>query len=221
MNALNRTFVAATAILTALLCILVVYTVTSKGTEIQAQPVAHPLDGFAVPEPMPVTTWAQDQAQTLRDLTPKDKAAITGLCILIALAAAVLLYFELKTLRAPPAYLLIKASEEGITTISTHSVEALAINTALNNRNVRAILCRVTQTGNNHPDGPNIVQIRCLPTLRMASDIPATATDLQTRIKAMVEEATGLEVQAVNIARTRYERLQKGRLLDGPKGADL
>ena len=207
MQAFNRMVTGAAAVLTALLCVAAILVMTSSTEEVQQ--AAYP------------NYWTWEQSQSLNQLTALDKMIALAISAALGVGGLILLVAELRPPKRRTANLLIHFTDAGTATIDTNSVEALAAQTAMSNAKLTSVKCAVHQSGTNIPSGPDRVQIRCQPTLKMGTNVREIAEDLQQRIKAMVESSTGLEVQAVHVLRARFQKLPKGRLLDEPDRAGL
>ena len=205
MHAFNRIVTGAAAVLTALLCVAAILVLTSSSEKVQQADYPN--------------HWTWEQSQSLNQLTPADKVVALAISAALGVAGLVLLVAELAPPRRRAANLLIHFTDAGTATIDTNSVEALAAQTAMANAKLTSVKCTVRHPGTNIPSGPDRVQIRCQPTLKMGANVRAIAEDLQERIKAMIESSTGLEVQAVHVLRARFHKLPKGRLLDEPDRA--
>ena len=207
MAAFNRMVTGAAAVLTALLCVAAILVLTSstEGVEQAAYP----------------NYWTWEQSQSLNQLTALDKVIALAISTALGVGGIFLLVAELRPSRRRTATLLIHFTDAGAATIDTNSVEALATQTAMSNARLTSVKCTVRRSGTNIPNGPDRVQIRCQPTLKMGANVREIAEDLQYRIKAMIQSSTGLEVQTVHILRARFQKLPKGRLLNEPDRADF
>ena len=187
---------------TALLCAVAVMVITSSPEQLHQGTYPN--------------RWSWEQSQSLNQLTHGEKTIALGICTALGLAGLALLGAELMPSRRRPRHLLIRLSDTGAATIDTQSIEALIATTALSNARVTSVSCNVHHSGTNTPHGPDRLAIRCTPTLKMGANVVEITQDLQSRIKVMVESSTGLEVQAVNVIRTKFQKLPKGHLLEEP-----
>ena len=158
--------------------------------------------GGSEPDIMP-SGWLESQLQRAADATGGDAAAITAVCVIIALGMIALLVFELSPFRKPVP-LLISYTEKGIATIDRESVCLLAEKTAAASQYVRDVEC----TAKERTGG---LVITCLASVALGCNVPELSAELQTNVKQSIEQMTGLPVAQVDV-KTKYESVGGKRL---------
>ena len=159
--------------------------------------------------------WFEPQLRGLAEFQGGGEVAAIVVPIVIIVLMAALLFFQYKrgTGRREPG-LPISTTDLGRLNVEADSVRLLAERTGAANRNVVDLRCRLAARRTKPPTVPASIVIACYPQVVMGADIKELRDDLQTRIKEVVEQLTGLQVERVNVSRVRYDRGQERRLMD-------
>lgn len=146
--------------------------------------------GVSAPDILPFG-WFETQLQRVTEASVGGIAATLLVSIIIALGMLTLLFFEFIPIRKT-AILVINSTEKGSVTIDRESVCLLAEKTAITSRGVHAAKCSLAE-------GSEGLAISCRTSAVLVSNIPELSTELQGKIKDIVEELTGLAVAQVDI----------------------
>ena len=156
--------------------------------------------------------WFYEQLQGVRDFSGGPQAITIGVTVIIALAMLALISLEFIPSERRRT-LGISLTQEGALTVDTNSVRFLTERTGIINRNVSAIRCRLVVKKRASGGVPASIVILCYPRVIMGSNLAEIRDDLQTRIKQVVEQLTGLTVLKVHVVRIKYERSDDTRLI--------
>jgi hypothetical protein len=157
--------------------------------------------------------WFYEQLYLVADLGGGGQAIAIAVPIVVAILMAGFISLEIVTATRRQTIVRISVTGEGASTIEGSSVELLAERTAHGNRSISSIRCRIRWRMRPVGGGPSGIVIHCYPVVSMGSNVQEIRDDLQTRIKASVEQLTGLVVLQVNVVRVRYNRDDEGRLV--------
>ncbi len=130
---------------------------------------------------------------------------------IVALATLVLILLEIKPARNVNT-LPISSTDEGWLTVEEDSVRHLAEQTGSSNRQIVSLRCQVRANGKRSVVPASIV-IACHARVVLGSNVQDIRDDLQTRVKATVENLTGLNVLQVNVSKVKYDRVDRPRLI--------
>ena len=130
---------------------------------------------------------------------------------IVALATLVLILLEIKPARNVNT-LPISSTDEGWLTVEEDSVRHLAEQTGSSNRQIVSLRCQVRANGKRSVVPASIV-IACHARVVLGSKVQDIRDDLQTRVKATVENLTGLNVLQVNVSKVKYDRVDRPRLI--------
>ena len=169
--------------------------------------------GFLAGRPSGVG-WFYEQLYLVADLGGGSQAVAIAVSVVAAILMVGFMSLEVVTVVRRQTVVRISITGEGTATIEGSSVELLAERAAQSNRSVTSIKCRARVRRRPVAGGPASVVISCYPIVAMGSNVQEIRDDLQTRIKASVEQLTGLTVLQVNVVRVRYNR-DDGRRLVG------
>ena len=158
--------------------------------------------------------WFYEQLYLVADLGGGGQAVAIAVSVVAAILMVGFISLEVVTVVRRQTVVRISITGEGTATIEGSSVELLAERAAQSNRSVTSIKCRARVRRRPVAGGPASVVISCYPIVAMGSNVQEIRDDLQTRIKASVEQLTGLTVLQVNVVRVRYNR-DDGRRLVG------
>lgn len=156
--------------------------------------------GASTPDVFP---YFESQLQPVADATGGTAVIIIVISVLVALAMLAILIVELNPLREPRP-LLVSSTEEGSVTIDLNSICVLAEKTASLIHNVQHVKCYTRET-------PGGLIISCRPSVLLGTNLVEVGTELQSSIKASVEELTGLSVAHVDI-KIKYQPVEARRL---------
>ena len=156
--------------------------------------------------------WFYEQLQGVRDFSGGDQAITIAVTVIVALAMLAVIPLEFMPLRRRQT-LGISSTQEGMLTVDANSVRLLTERTGIINRNVSSIRCRLAVRRKTSGSGPASIVIMCYPRLILGSNLPEVRDDLQTRIKQVVEQLTGLTVLQVHVVSVRYDRSDDARLI--------
>lgn len=156
--------------------------------------------------------WFYEELRGVRDFTGGPQAITIAATIIVALAMLALVSLQFIPSERRRA-LGISLTEEGALTVDTDSVRFLTERTGIINRNVSAIRCRLVVKKRASGGVPASIVIMCYPRVSMGSNLAEIRDDLQTRIKQVVEQLTGLTVLKVHVVRIKYERSDDTRLI--------
>ena len=162
----------------------------------------------------PSDAWFYDQLTGIAHFTGGDQAVTIAVTIMVAVFMLVLLFLEVPPVvfRRLPV-LQVSHTAEGASTVEASSVRLLAERTGISNRNVNSIRCRLTVRRRPTGGGAASIVINCYPRVSLGSDLQEIRDDLQTRIKDVVQDLTGLTVLQVHVVRVRYDRGDDSRLI--------
>ena len=156
--------------------------------------------------------WFYEQLQGVRDFSGVDQAVTIAVTAIVALAMLALISLEFTPSRRRRA-LGISLTQEGALTAEMDSVRFLAERAGIINRNVSSIRCRLIVKKRASGGEPASIIILCYPRVILGSNLLEIRDDLQTRIKQVVEQLTGLTVLKVHVVRIRYDRSDDTRLI--------
>ena len=139
------------------------------------------------------------QMEDISDASSGSKAIIIAVSAAVLLAMLGFLFLELRS-KGGQRRLLISSGEEGAATITERSVAELAENLSGGMREVKHIKCRIVV------EKAGLV-IKCRASVAMGTNLPELCKELQSDVKARVEEFTGLPVTSVTVD-TKYERAE-------------
>jgi hypothetical protein len=159
--------------------------------------------------------WFYSQLNGLADFDGTGQAITVGVTIAVAVVMVAVIILEIPpVLRGRSASALqISTTPEGILTIDASSVRLLAERTGIVNRNISSLKCRLGVRGKPTAGGPTSIVIFCHPRVILGSNVPEVRDDLQTRIKEIVQNLTGITVLRVHVMRVRYDRTDNSRLM--------
>ena len=156
--------------------------------------------------------WFYEQLLGVRDFSGGAQAITIVVTVIIALAMLTLISLEFIPSERRRA-LGISLTEEGALTVETDSVRFLTERTGIINRNVTSIRCRLAVKKRASGGVPASIVILCYPRVVLGSNLAEIRDDLQTRIKQVVEQLTGLTVLKVHVVRIKYDRSDDTRLI--------
>ena len=156
--------------------------------------------------------WFYEQLRGVRDFSGADQAVAIAATVIVALVMLAVIPLEFTPFRRRRT-LGISSTQEGMLTVDANSVRLLTERTGIVNRNVSSIRCRLVVKGRPPGGGPASIVIMCYPRVILGSNLPEVRDDLQTRIKQVVEQLTGLTVLQVHVVRVRYDRSVDTRLI--------
>ncbi len=152
-------------------------------------------------------SWFYGQLNGLAEFEGRDKGITIAVSLVVGMAMLVLAIVELSLLMRRDLLLPVSSAAEGSLNIEASSVRLLAERTGGLNTYVNSLRCALTLRGRRTgTGGPASIIIRCYPRLVLGSNVQEVRDDLQTRIKAKVEQLTGLTVMQVNVSRVRFDR---------------
>lgn len=158
-------------------------------------------------------SWFYDQLNGLAQFDGRDQGIAIAVSLVVAMAMLVLVIVELSMLRRRGLLLPVSSAAEGSLNIEAGSVRLLAERTGSLNPYVNSLRCALTLRGRRTATGgPASIIIRCYPRLVLGSNVQEVRDDLQTRIKAKVEQLTGITVIQVNVSRVRFDRSDDTRV---------
>ena len=162
----------------------------------------------------PTEAWFYDQLTGLADFSGGDQAVTLAVTIVVGLFMLILLFIEVQpVVFRRPLVLQVSHTAEGASTVEASSVRLLAEKTGISNRNVNSIRCRLRVRRRPTGAGAASIVINCYPRVALGSDLQEIRDDLQTRIKDVVQDLTGLTVLQVHVVRVRYDRGDDSRLI--------
>ena len=156
--------------------------------------------------------WFYEQLRGVRDFSGGEQAITIVVTVIIALAMLALISIEFMPSERRRS-LGISLTQEGALTVDTDSVRFLTERTGIINRNVSSIRCRLVVKKRASGGVPASIIILCYPRVVMGSNLAEIRDDLQTRIKQVVEQLTGLTVLKVHVVRIKYDRSDDTRLI--------
>ena len=156
--------------------------------------------------------WFYEQLLGVRDFSGGAQAITIVVTVIIALAMLALISLEFIPSERRRS-LGISLTEEGALTVDTDSVRFLTERTGIINRNVTSIRCRLAVKKRASGGAPASIVILCYPRVVLGSNLAEIRDDLQTRIKQVVEQLTGLTVLKVHVVRIKYDRSDDTRLI--------
>ena len=157
--------------------------------------------------------WFYSELNGLDRFSGGGQAIAIVVTIVVALVMLGVLFLEIRSLRRRETLLPISSTPEGALNIEESSVRLLAERTGTSNRNISSLRCRLRTERRPAGGGSASISIECYPRLVLGSNIPEVRDDLQTRIKDVVQQVTGLTVLRVHVVRVRYDRADSSRLV--------
>ena len=161
----------------------------------------------------PTDAWFYHQLKGLADFDGDAQAITIAVAVVVAIATLVVLFIEVRPIIRRRGTLEISLTPQGILTVDANSVQLLAERTGISNRNVSSLRCRLRVRRRRSVAGPASISIACYPRLVLGSNVQEVGDDLQTRIKEVVQDLTGLAVLQVNVVRVRFDRSDNSRLI--------
>ena len=161
--------------------------------------------------------WFYEQLRGVRGFSGGDQAVTIVVTVLVAFVMLAVILLEFMPNRRRET-LGISITQEGMLTVDANSVQLLTERTGIINRNVSSIRCRLVVKRGPSGGGPASIVILCYPRVILGSNLPEVRDDLQTRIKQVVEQLTGLIVLQVHVVRVRYDRGDDTRLIRSSGG---
>jgi uncharacterized alkaline shock family protein YloU len=147
--------------------------------------------------------WFEPQIEWLANASGGMKAIVATVSFFVMLSMLMIIIAELRT-RGREVRFLISSQDNGMTTVTRDSVRSLVQHIGKGIRNINDIECRVTEKDNG-------LAIMCIAWVTMGSNLPELSSELQSDIKRLGEELTGLPVKHVDVD-LRYERAKSQRL---------
>ena len=158
--------------------------------------------------------WFDRELTDLANFTGSAEIISIVVPIVVGLVMLVVLALEFRGLLGRREVLLpVSATEQGTLNVEASSVQLLAERTGSINRNVTSLRCRLALMRGSPPRGPARIVIACRPLVVLGTNVQELRDDLQSRIKEVVEQLTGLHVERVDVRRVRYDRGEERRLL--------
>jgi len=146
--------------------------------------------------------WFQSPLQDVADATGGRFTAIIVTNVVIALAMIGVLIYALRSRKI--ASFIIESDEKGITSIDESSVRLLAETMGATFHSVRDIKCSVTENTGR-------LVFSCKVSIAIGNDAAQLGSELQAKIKEVVERFTSLSVARINI-KVKYKSGESARL---------
>ncbi len=146
--------------------------------------------------------WFQSPLQDVADATGKQATGIIVISVVITLGMTGVLVFALR-FRKETSF-IIGSDEKGITTINESSIRLLAETMGATFRSIDDIKCSVAENTGR-------LVFSCKVSVAIGNDAAQVGSELQTKIKEVVERFTGLRVARINI-KVKYKSGESAQL---------